>query len=288
MTHPMQWLLSKDEVQQSLRDVADTKAGVSWERLKRHLEALATLPEAAAVGRAYEAVKGKFHRDHQPAGDQYGGRYYVDGVAVDPWQELRSLHAAALCAVEMDAARQRAEAERDVLASEVRDLREQVDAWRSAAVRNGDSRPTPESARAYLRNRESEVRRRDALLGQAQGQVDVLASAVRYAIDCLRKTGLEADASGSPYARALAALESAQAGVRQGKTLEDVLRELRHIDWRDLPVSNEALVYRLVDEFARRLGVEPEALKTPDLARLEDALYAHDARPLGVPPEDKP
>lgn len=50
MTHPMQWLLSKDEVQQALRDVADTKAGVSWERLKRHLEAL-TAPRPDEVAR---------------------------------------------------------------------------------------------------------------------------------------------------------------------------------------------------------------------------------------------
>lgn len=173
------------------------------------------------------------------------------------------------------------------LVAEVRELRERVAAWQQAAVRNGDSRPTPESARAYLRNRESEVRRRDVLLGQAHGQVEVLASVVGYAIDCLKKTGLEADAAGTPQRRALATLEAAQAGVRQGKTLEDVLRELRHIDWRDVPVSNEALVYRLVDEFARRLGVEPEVLKTPDLARLEDALYAHDAGTLGVPPDDE-
>lgn len=103
-----------------------------------------------------------------------------------------------------------------------------------------------------------------------------LREAVVYAIGCLTKVGLEPDAEGSPYARALAALQSAHDGMAPGEALPsvDALCEVIHDayeaaakregwetqarsrkPWADVPEANKATMRVAVLALLRALGL---------------------------------
>lgn len=112
---------------------------------------------------------------------------------------------------------------------------------------------------------------------QEQGaRLAELRAAVGYAITCLTKVGLEPDAEGSPYARALAALQSAQDSTAPGEALPgvDALCEVMHDayeqaatangwetqarsrkPWTDVPEANKATMRVAVLALLRALGL---------------------------------
>lgn len=82
-----------------------------------------TPPTPADVARDVAVIRGKFRRDHQPAGDQYGGLFYHDGQTVDPWEAVSRLEAAATRVPGLDKALTETEAERNEHEEEAISLR---------------------------------------------------------------------------------------------------------------------------------------------------------------------